>query len=418
MRVLVAMSGGVDSSVAAALLVVGGHDVVGATMKLWGGTSDTGCCSVADVDDARRVAQQLGIAHHVFNFSDDFDRHVVGPYVADHAAGRTPNPCIECNRRLKFDRLLERAVQLGFDAVATGHHARVTQVAAGSWRLRRGADPAKDQSYVLYMLGQDQLARILLPVGHLMKTEVRAQATGLGLRTATKPDSQDVCFISRRGGREAFLGDRIPLRPAHLVDMAGAPIGELPAVELVTVGQRRGLGSPEAGGRRYVVAVDSPSATVTVGPLDALLLHEIEVVEPVWVDGPPDPDERLLVQMSAHGRPVQGRWADGTVVVEEPVRRVAPGQSVVLYRGDVVVGGGVAAWQSAIARMRAIRLRTRRVSQRCDDRPVQRRPAAPAWRCGRRASGRGSYGSRSTTTPGDTSSTTILRSPTPSSMRW
>jgi tRNA-specific 2-thiouridylase len=336
------MSGGVDSSVAAALLVAGGHDVVGTTMKLWGGTSDTGCCSVADVDDARRVAQQLGIAHHVFNFSEDFDRHVVGPYISDHAAGRTPNPCIECNRHLKFDRLLERADQLGFDAVATGHHARVMQVADGSRRLRRGADPDKDQSYVLYMLGQDQLARILLPVGDLTKTEVRAQASRLGLRTAAKPDSQDVCFISRRGGREAFLGERIPLRPARLVDLAGVPIGDLPAVELVTVGQRRGLGSPEGGGRRYVVAVDSASATVTVGPLDALLLDEIEVVDPVWVDGPPDPDESLLVQMSAHGRPVQGRWAGGAVVVEEPVRRVAPGQSVVLYRGDVVVGGGVA----------------------------------------------------------------------------
>jgi tRNA-uridine 2-sulfurtransferase len=341
-RVLVAMSGGVDSSVAAALLVTGGHDVVGATMKLWGGASDTGCCSVADVDDARRVAQQLGIAHHVFNFSDDFDHHVVGPYVSDHAAGRTPNPCIECNRHLKFNRLLERADQLGFDAVATGHHARVTQVAGGPWQLQRGADPAKDQSYVLYMLGQHQLGRILLPVGNLTKSEVRGRASALGLRTATKPDSQDVCFISRRGGREAFLGDRIPLRPARLIDMDGDPIGELPAVELVTVGQRRGLGSPEAGGRRYVVAVDAPSATVTVGPLDALLVRDIDVAEAAWVDGPPDPDERLMVQMSAHGRPVPGRWAGQSVVVEEPVRRVAPGQSVVLYRGDAVVGGGVA----------------------------------------------------------------------------
>jgi tRNA-specific 2-thiouridylase len=336
------MSGGVDSSVAAALLAAGGHDVVGATMKLWGGTSDTGCCSVADVDDARRVAQQLGIAHHVFNFSDDFDRHVVGPYVADHAAGRTPNPCIECNRHLKFDRLLERADQLGFDAVATGHHARVTRDGHGPWRLRRGADPAKDQSYVLHVLGQEQLARILLPVGHLTKSEVRQQAVELGLRTATKPDSQDVCFISRRGGREKFLADRIPLRPARLIDMDGARVGELPAVELVTVGQRRGLASPEPGGRRYVVAVDSPSATVTVGPLDALLVSEIAVANPVWVDAPPGPGERLYVQMSAHGRPVAGRWADGTVVVEEPVRRVAPGQSVVLYRDDAVVGGGLA----------------------------------------------------------------------------
>jgi tRNA-uridine 2-sulfurtransferase len=343
-RVLVAMSGGVDSSVAAALLLADGHEVVGATMKLWGGASDTGCCSVADVDDARRVAQQLGIVHHVFNFAADFDRHVVAPYVSDHAEGRTPNPCVECNRHLKFDRLLERAGQLGFDAVATGHHARVTRPPGGPWLLRRGVDTAKDQSYVLHMLGQRQLAQVLLPVGHLTKREVRERASGLGLRTACKPDSQDVCFISKRGGRQAFLGDRIPLRPARLVDMDGAHIGELPAVELVTVGQRRGLGPAPAapGPRRYVVAVDGPSATVTLGPVEALLARQIAVEGPVWVDGPPGPDERLLVQTSAHGRPVPARWSGSTVVAEEPVRRVAPGQSVVLYRGDAVVGGGPA----------------------------------------------------------------------------
>src|SRR5437016_7417339 len=162
------MSGGVDSSVAAALLRDAGHDVLGATMKLWGGPSDSGCCSVADVEDARRVAQQLGIAHHVFNFTADFDARVVEPYVAAHGAGLTPNPCIECNRHLKFDRFLRRARQLGFDAVATGHHARVARE-SGEWRLRRGADAAKDQSYVLYVLGQRQLERCLFPVGELTK---------------------------------------------------------------------------------------------------------------------------------------------------------------------------------------------------------------------------------------------------------
>ncbi len=260
MRVLVAMSGGVDSSVAASLLQDAGHEVVGATMKLWGGHSDSGCCSVADVEDARRVAQQLGIAHHVFNFTDDFDRHVVEPYVAAHAAGRTPNPCVECNRHLKFDRFLRRAVQLGFDAVATGHHARVA-VSGGRCRLLRGADPAKDQSYVLYMLSQPELSRMLLPVGEMTKAAVRHRATELGLRTAAKPDSQDVCFITRAAGREAFLGDRIPLHPGRLVDRSsGDEIGQVAAVELVTVGQRRGIGDSVAvaGGLR---PGDTPSAS-------------------------------------------------------------------------------------------------------------------------------------------------------------
>src|SRR5579863_7628738 len=188
------MSGGVDSSVAASLLADAGHDVVGATLKLWGGVSDSGCCSVADVDDARRVADQIGIAHHVFNFTDDFDAAVVAPYVADHAAGRTPNPCIECNRHVKFGALLDRARRLGFDALATGHHARV-EATPGGHRLLRGADRAKDQSYVLSMLGAEQLAALLLPVGTREKDEVRALARARGLPTAAKPDSQDVCFI-------------------------------------------------------------------------------------------------------------------------------------------------------------------------------------------------------------------------------
>jgi tRNA-specific 2-thiouridylase len=345
MRVLVAMSGGVDSSVAAALLAQDGHSVVGVTMKLWGGPSDTGCCSVADVDDARRVAQQLRIDHYVFNFSDQFDRQVVEPYVADHAAGRTPNPCIECNRHLKFDRLLSRAAQLGFDAVATGHHARVVAEADDHWSLRRGRDTDKDQSYVLHMLSQAQLARVRLPIGELTKAEVRDVAARLGLRTAAKPDSQDVCFISRSGGRQAFLGSRIGLRPGRVVDGSGAVVGTVPAVELVTIGQRRGLGlvprGPDGGAPRYVVDVDVPGATVTVGPPAALLVTGLDVRDMAWVDGPPAPSERLEVQVSAHGRPVVANWSPpGTVLTVEPIRRVAPGQSVVLYRGDAVVGGG------------------------------------------------------------------------------
>lgn len=341
------MSGGVDSSVAAALLAGDGHSVVGVTMKLWGGPSDTGCCSVADVDDARRVAQQLGIDHYVFNFSDEFERRVVEPYVADHAAGRTPNPCVECNRHLKFDRLLARAAQLGFEAVATGHHARVVAEADGCWSLRRGQDRDKDQSYVLHMLSQAQLARVRLPVGELTKAEVRQVATRLGLRTAAKPDSQDVCFISRSGGRQDFLGSRIGLRPGRVVDASGSVVGTVPAVELVTIGQRRGLGlvpdGSEGGAPRYVVDVDVAGATVTVGPPDALLVTGLAVRDMAWVDGSPAPSEQLEVQVSAHGRPVAATWSPpGTVMTTEPIRRVAPGQSVVLYRGDAVVGGGTA----------------------------------------------------------------------------
>lgn len=337
MRVLVAMSGGVDSSVAAALVRDAGHQAVGATMKLWGGPSDQGCCSVGDVEDARRVCQQLGLDHHVFNFSEEFERRVVEPYVEGHAAGLTPNPCIECNRHLKFDRFLDRALSLGFDAVATGHHARVKDTPSGPV-LRRGADPAKDQSYVLHMLSAAQLARTQLPVGSMTKAEVRDRAERLGLRTAAKPDSQDVCFISKSGGRQQFLGSRIVLHPGRVLDENGQEIGTVPAVELVTVGQRKGIGP--AVGSRYAVDVDIEGRTVRVGPPERLMVDEVWIPSPAWVHGPPGEGDRVEVQTSAHGAAVPGRWEAGRVVFDQPIRRVAPGQSAVLYRGDTVVGGG------------------------------------------------------------------------------
>ena len=340
MRVLMAMSGGVDSSVAAAQLVAAGHDVVGVTMKLWGGPSDTGCCSVSDVDDARRVADQLGIEHHVFNFGDDFERDVVEPYVAAHRRGQTPNPCVECNRHLKFDRLLRRASALGFDDVATGHHARVTRLADGSLRLCRGADGAKDQSYVLYMLGQAELARVQFPIGHLDKAAVRAQAAEMGLRTAAKPDSQDVCFITSDEGRRGFLGERLGLTPGRVVDATGETIGSVDAVELVTVGQRKGLGLVGGGPPQYATSVDVGSATVIAGGADDLDVHEVELRDVVWAHQPVS--GRLLVQVSAHGRPAPASVVGHVVEWDEPHRVVAPGQSVVLYEGDTVVGGGLA----------------------------------------------------------------------------
>jgi tRNA-specific 2-thiouridylase len=340
MKVLVAMSGGVDSSVAAALLLEAGHDVTGCTMRLWGGESDSGCCSVADVEDARRVAQQLGIDHFVFNFGDEFLAGVVEPYLDAHRAGQTPNPCVACNRTIKFDRLLRRADSLGFDRVATGHHARIVRDHDDdTWRLLRGADRAKDQSYVLHMLGQRELGRTLLPVGELAKDDVRARAADLGLRTAAKPDSQEVCFITK-GGRERFVAERMDVTPGRVVDAGGVQVGTVDAVELVTIGQRRGLGTSGGGAPRYAVDVDVAAATVVVGGADDLLADSVELADLTWVAQPVRGP--VLAQCSAHGVPRPATIEGTTVRFDEPARRVAPGQSVALYVGDDVVGGGTA----------------------------------------------------------------------------
>ena len=369
------MSGGVDSSVAAARLLAEGHDVTGVTLKLWGGESDSGCCSVSDVEDARRVAAQLGIPHYTFNFADDFTAAVVGPYVDAHAAGLTPNPCVECNRSIKFGRLLERADATGFDAVATGHHARV---AGGA--LVRGRDRAKDQSYVLYMLTRAELARLRLPVGEMTKAEVRAEAAALGLRTAEKAESMEVCFITR-GGRERFLAERGAMRAGEIVDAAGRVLGRHDGTAAFTIGQRRGLGVA-SGDRRYVLDIDAAGGTVTVGPFDDLLRDEVRVSGLTFVAGepppatdtvlvqtrahgtpfedllrdriqvtgltfvtgePPSPAEAVLVQVRAHATPFGGFLEGDVVRFASPQPRVAPGQVVAFYRGEVLLGGGLAA---------------------------------------------------------------------------
>lgn len=349
MKVLVAMSGGVDSSVAALILREQGHKVVGVTMRLWGGESDTGCCSVSDVDDARRVAQQLDIDHLVFNFSEEFNEHVVAPYVQAHVDGITPNPCIECNRHLKFDRLIERGHALGFDAVATGHHARIEPSPQGDLRVVRGEDPKKDQSYVVHMLAGDDLAYTLFPVGQMNKSEVREIAQRHGLRTATKPDSQDVCFIGSTTGREGFLGSRIAFRTAEVVDIDGTAAGQVEAVELVTVGQRRGL-NLGGGPTRYVVDVDVNNQKVVVGSEQDLYVDSIMLNRLSWPHQK-DADASsvtILVQGSAHGARHEGTL---TVVDKHTARvdwkilqkRIAPGQTVVFYdiSDRYVLGGGV-----------------------------------------------------------------------------
>lgn len=343
------MSGGVDSSVAAARLLAAGHDVVGVTLRLWGGPSDSGCCSVADVEDARWVADRLGIVHRVLDFEEAFTQAVVEPYVRAHAEGRTPNPCVDCNRAVKFGHLLSQADRLGFDRLATGHHARLCP----DGRLTRGRDRAKDQSYVLAELDAATLRRLVLPIGELTKAEVRREAAALGLPTATKPESMETCFIGRREGRRGFLGSRLSFRAASVIEAGtGRPLGTVSAAELVTVGQRRGLGALDAEAsvasrRRYVVDVDLDRRVVTVGDETALLTDEIRLEAVRTPTGRPlVPGTRLSAQTSAHGTPrpvVVAAHSSSEVIVHllEPGRRVAPGQLVALYDDEeAVVGSG------------------------------------------------------------------------------
>jgi tRNA-specific 2-thiouridylase len=351
MRVLVAMSGGVDSSVAAALALEAGHDVVGVTLKQWvdpdGGMPVAGCCTVADAEDARRVAAQLDVPYYVLDYVDEFRAAVVDRMGAEYLAGRTPNPCIECNRRVRFRALLERTAALGCDALVTGHHARIDR-SGGRPRLLRGVDRDKDQSYVLHMLSADDLERVVLPVGELTKTEVRDRAAALGLRTAAKPESQDLCFVGPEGMR-GFLQRRLPeaRRPGDVIDTSGEVVGRHDGAVGYTVGQRKGLGLA-VGERRYVIEVRPTDATVVVGTRDDLLADGCVVGGVTWVSGsPPEADDDVAIQIryrspavgasiTVDGDRVMARFAD-------PVAAIAPGQAGVFYRGDEVLGGGVIA---------------------------------------------------------------------------
>lgn len=351
-RLVVALSGGVDSSVAAALLVDAGHDVTGVHLKLADvpvTVAGQGCCTVDDAADARRTAQVLGIPFYVWDLGDVFRREVQDPFPRAYAAGSTPNPCITCNEKVKYADLLRRTLAMGFDGIATGHHARlrtadgevVTTPTPGA-RLHRAADEAKDQSYVLHMATPGQLAHTVLPVGEMDKTDVRELAEARGLRVASKPDSHDICFVPD-GDTVGYLGRRLPVVRGPIRALDGTEVGEHDGVWRFTIGQRRGLqlGTHE---RRFVVDLDATTNTVVVGPRDALAVHELTVDAPTWTVASPDLARDLTVQLRAHGRrvPVTAEVPDGRLVlrVDEPAHGVARGQSAVLYHGDHCLGGG------------------------------------------------------------------------------
>ena len=349
-RVVVAMSGGVDSSVAALLLHRAGWDVVGVTLKLYSldetelPDDHQGCCTLDDVEDARAICRRLGIPHYVLNMEREFHDQVMDYFVAEYRRGRTPHPCIACNDKIKFNQLMARADALGAEYVATGHYARVERARGGAI-LRKGADHGKDQSYVLFGMTQAQLARTLLPVGGYRKEEIRQLALDAGLTTADKPDSQDICFIPLGDYRE-FLRQRASGVPGEIVELDGAVVGTHQGIEYFTVGQRRGLGLPHTPGEpRYVVRLEADSNRVVVGPESALYAGE------TWVSGVNYVSGEALVEgmpvsvkiryksyeaaATLHPRP-------GGVLVRfrEPQRAVTPGQAAVFYDGDTLLGGG------------------------------------------------------------------------------
>ncbi|MFN8016250.1 MAG: tRNA 2-thiouridine(34) synthase MnmA [Acidimicrobiia bacterium] len=341
-RVLLAMSGGVDSSTAAVVLKEQGYEVDGVTLKLWGGTTDSGCCSLADVEDARRVASQLGINHFVFNLGDEFMEHVVNPYLDAHTKLQTPNPCIECNRHIKFKGLHDRAMSMGYDYVATGHHAQVV-FENGIYKLKRGHDFAKDQSYVLSMVNQEILSHTLLPIGHLTKPQVREIAAQNNLRTASKSESMDVCFIQKKG-REDFLADRIKLHPGDIIDVDGNKLGKHSGAELLTIGQRRGAGfavGHHAGDKHYVIDRNVDDYSVVVGSKNDLLVGGARITN-VTFTRPIEFPVNVKVQPRAHGTTIEAIWNnENEIEFIEPSPKISPGQSAVCYLDDECIGAGI-----------------------------------------------------------------------------
>lgn len=349
LRLVAAMSGGVDSAVAAARAVDAGHDVTGVHLALSRNprsyrSGARGCCSIEDAGDARRTADALGIPFYVWDMSEEFADEVVDDFVAEYEAGRTPNPCLRCNEKIKFAAVLDRALALGFDGVVTGHYATLREGGDGLVQMHRSLDHGKDQSYVLGVLTQDQLRHSHFPLGDSLKTDVRAEAAERGLQVATKPDSHDICFVAD-GDNAGWLADKLGPRPGTIVDEDGTVLREHDGAYAYTIGQRRGLrlGVPADDGKpRFVLDIEPVSGTVTVGPREHLRVDALEGVRPLWCGTPPSGRLECSVQLRAHGAEHRAVVVadDSGVHVEllDPAEGIAPGQAVVIYDGTRVVG--------------------------------------------------------------------------------
>jgi tRNA-specific 2-thiouridylase len=337
------MSGGVDSSVAAALLQAQGHDVVGVTLQQWprDGSDEAarhgGCCSLSAVDDARRVAAVLAIPYYCWNLEREFGERVIQPFHRDYLEGRTPNPCVRCNAFVRFDLMLSRVLELGFDRLATGHYARIID-----GELHAAVDEAKDQSYMLYHLDRAKLAQLAFPLGGMTKREVREHAREFGLPVAGKAESQEICFVPR-GETARYLSSRLPVRAGSVVDTAGRELGKHRGAALYTVGQRSGLGDLAAPGPWYVVKIDAPANRVVVGRRDDLAVREVHLRDVTFVDGGTAEPLPCEARLRYHAPAIPATFARGRLSLREPFLGAAPGQAAVLYSGTRVLGGGIIA---------------------------------------------------------------------------